>query len=187
VTRADLGTFAHLHPSPAGEPGVFEVPVTFPTAGAYALHAEVRQQGQLADVLDETTVTVPGTAPAPVPVPAADVRSVSVDGATIELEGEARVGETSDLTLRTPSGLQPYLGAAGHVVVMRADGADFQHRHAETFDDRGRPVPALPGTTFGPELALHVRFDDAAAYRLWVQVRLADGSVATAPFVVHAR
>jgi P-type Cu+ transporter len=186
VTRADLGTFAHLHPEPTDEEGVFEVPVTFPTAGDYTLHAEVREQGQLADVLDETTVTVAGTAPAPEPVPAEDVRTATVDGVTVQLEGGARVGETSDLTLRTPEGLQPYLGAAGHVVVMRADGADFQHRHAETLDDRGRPVTALPGTTFGPELDLHVRFDDAAAYRLWVQLRLADGSVVTAPFVVHA-
>ncbi|MBA2955928.1 cadmium-translocating P-type ATPase [Nocardioides sp. MAH-18] len=186
VTRADLGTFAHLHPEPTDEEDVFEVPVTFPTAGDYTLHAEVREQGQLADVLDETTVPVAGTAPAPVAVPVGDVRSATVDGVTVSLEGEARVGGTSDLTLRTPEGLQPYLGAAGHVVVMRADGADFQHRHAETFDGRGRPVPALPGTTFGPELDLHVRFDDAAAYRLWVQLRLADGSVVTAPFVVHA-
>lgn len=186
VTRADLGTFAHLHPQPTDEEGVFEVPVTFPTAGTYALHAEVREQGQLADVLDDATVSVSGPAPAPVDVPTADVRSATVGGVTIELEGEAHAGETSDLTLRTPEGLRPYLGAAGHVVVMRADGADFQHRHAETFDDRGRPVPALPGTTFGPELDLHVRFDDAAAYRLWVQLRLADGTVVTAPFVVHA-
>ena len=85
-----------------------------------------------------------------------------------------------------PDGLQPYLGAAGHVVVMRADGTDFQHRHAETYDDRGRPVQALPGTEFGPELDLHVRFDEPGAYRLWAQVRLADGTVVTAPFVVHA-
>lgn len=186
VTRADLGTFAHLHPEPTSEEGVFEVEVTFPTAGEYALHAEVREQGQLADVLDSTTVPVAGTAPAAVEVPAEDVRSATVDGVTVELEGEVHVGETSDLTLRTPEGLQPYLGAAGHVVVMRADGTDFQHRHAETFDDRGRPVQALPGTTFGPELDLHVRLDDPGAYRLWVQLRLADGSVVTAPFVVHA-
>lgn len=186
VTREDLGTFAHLHPQPTDEEDVFEVPVTFPTAGDYALHAEVREQGQLADVLDESAVSVAGAGPVPVEVPAGDIRSATVDGVSVELEGEAHVGETSDLTLRTPEGLQPYLGAAGHVVVMRADGEDFQHRHAETFDDEGRPVQALPGTTFGPELDLHVRFADAAAYRLWVQLRLADGSVVTAPFVVHA-
>ena len=68
---------------------------------------------------------------------------------------------------------------------MRADGSAFAHRHAETFDGRGRPVLALPGTTFGPDLDLHVRFDRPGAYRLWAQFELGDGTVVTAPFVVH--
>ncbi|WP_345526763.1 heavy metal translocating P-type ATPase [Nocardioides endophyticus] len=196
VTRADLGTFAHLHPEPTGEEGVFEVEATFPTAGTYALHAEMRQQGQMADVLDATELTVAGDPPSVEALAEGDVpsevRSATVDGVRITLDGEAHVGDTSDFTLGVPDDLRPYLGAAGHVVVMRADGSDlqdldFQHRHAETFDSRGRPVPALPGTEFGPELDLHVRFDAPGAYRVWAQVRLADGAVVTAPFVVHAR
>jgi P-type Cu+ transporter len=186
VTRDDLGTFTHLHPEPTGDEGVFEVEATFPTAGIYALHTEMRRQGQMADVLAATDVTVAGDPPAAVPVPTGDVREATVDGVRITLDGEAHVGDTSDFTLGVPGDLQPYLGAAGHVVVMRADGSGFQHRHAETYDDRGRPVQALPGTEFGPELDLHVRLDSPGAYRLWAQVRLADGSVVTAPFVVHA-
>ena len=46
---------------------------------------------------------------------------------------------------------------------------------------------ALPGTEFGPELDLHVKFEIEGAYRLWAQFRLGDGTVVTAPFVVHAR
>ena len=69
---------------------------------------------------------------------------------------------------------------------MRADGSSFAHQHAETFDGQGRPVFALPGTTFGPDLSLHVHFDRAGAYRLWAQFQLGDGTVVTAPFVVHA-
>jgi Cu+-exporting ATPase len=187
ITRADLGTFAHLHPEPTGDEGVFEVEATFPTAGRFALHTELRRQGQLADVLDEHEVTVAGDVPAAVPVPDGDVRDATVDGVHVSLDGDARVGDTSDLTLRGPDELQPYLGAAGHVVVLRADGTGFQHRHAETYDDRGRPVQALPGTEFGPDLDLHVRFEAPGAYRLWAQLRLGDGTVVTAPFVVHAR
>jgi len=82
--------------------------------------------------------------------------------------------------------LQPYLAAAGHVVVMRADGSTFAHEHAEVTDDRGRPVFALPGQTFGPELDVHAEFPTAGVYRLWAQFRLADGSVLTAPFTVEA-
>jgi Cu+-exporting ATPase len=68
---------------------------------------------------------------------------------------------------------------------MNADGSTFAHRHAETFDNAGRPVLALPGTLFGPDLDLHVRFDRLGAYRLWAQFELADGTVVTAPFVLH--
>ena len=202
LTRADLGTFAHVHAEQTETDGVFEARVSFPTAGDYALHAEVRRRGQLADVLDATEVRVAGGAtdpvPGPVPIPAEEVRTVSVAGVRISLDGQVRAGRTSDLGLRveTDEGrpvvdLQPYLGAAGHVVVMRADGSrpqnqNFQHRHAESIDDRGRPVPAVPGTRFGPDLDLHLRVDDPGAYRIWAQVRLADGSVVTAPLLVHA-
>jgi P-type Cu+ transporter len=195
VTREDLGTFAHVHAQPTGTPGVFRVSTELPSAGSYAIHTEFRRQGQMADVLAEHEVRVPGPTPAPVAVPARDVRSQVVSGVRIDLGGEAHVGETSDFTLsfshaasgRPVADLQPYLGAAGHVVVMRQDGSMFGHRHAETFDDEGRPVFALPGTEFGPELDLHVRFEVPGAYRLWAQFRLDDGTVVTAPFVVHAR
>jgi Cu+-exporting ATPase len=195
ITRADLGTFAHIHPEPTGTDGVLTVTAQFPTAGKYDIHTEFRRQGQMADVLDEHAVTVAGAAPAPVAVPADDVRSQVVSGVRIDLDGEAHVGETSDFALRfadAGSGepvddLTPYLGAAGHVVVMRHDGSMFGHRHAETFDDQGRPLFALPGTEFGPELDLHVKFEVRGAYRLWAQFRLGDGTVVTAPFVVHAR
>ena len=33
ATRADLGTFAHIHPQPTGQPGQLAVDITFPTAG----------------------------------------------------------------------------------------------------------------------------------------------------------
>jgi len=195
VTRADLGTFAHLHPEPTGQDGVFETTATFPTAGTYALHAEFRQEGQLGDILDAHELTVAGAEPAPEQLPAQDVREVTVDGVRISLEGDAHVDAMSDFTLRFADAttgdpvddLEPYLGAAGHVVALREDGTRFAHHHAETYDDQGRPVAALPGTRFGPELDLHARFEVAGGYRLWAQFRLGDGTVVTAPFVVHAR
>jgi Cu+-exporting ATPase len=47
-------------------------------------------------------------------------------------------------------------------------------------------VFAVPGTTFGPELSLHARFEVPGFSRVWAQFRLADGIVITAPFVVRA-
>ncbi|GAA1951100.1 hypothetical protein GCM10009798_08010 [Nocardioides panacihumi] len=197
LTRTDLGTFAHIHPEPTGTPGVFTVEATFPTAGEYLVHTEFRRNGEMGDVLDTHTVTVTGRQPATAAVPARDVRSWTGHGVRISIEGDATVGATSDLALRFAhvdaagqetgpvTDLQPYLGAAGHVVVMHADGTTFAHRHAETFDRAGRPVLALPGTRFGPDLGLHVRFDRPGAYHLWAQFELADGTVVTAPFLLH--
>jgi Cu+-exporting ATPase len=172
---------------------VFEVDAVFPTGGRYLVHTEFRRQGQMTDVLarHETTVSGPTAVAA---APTRDIRERVVDGVRIALTGEAHVGGTSDFHLsfadaRTGRGvddLQPYLGAAGHVVVMRQDGSTFDHAHAETEDDQGRPVFALPGQEFGPELDLHLRFDTPGTYRLWGQFRLADGSVVTAPFTVIA-
>jgi Cu+-exporting ATPase len=69
---------------------------------------------------------------------------------------------------------------------MKADGSTFGHEHAETEDEQGRPVFALPGQEFGPELDMHTHFDEPGAYRLWAQFRLGDGTVVTAPFTVIA-
>jgi Arc/MetJ family transcription regulator len=69
--------------------------------------------------------------------------------------------------------LQPYLAAAGHVVVMRGDALTFAHEHAEVNDDRSRPVFALPGQTFGPQLGVHADFPTSGRYHIWGQFRLA--------------
>ncbi|MGY1604455.1 heavy metal translocating P-type ATPase [Geodermatophilus sp. SYSU D00815] len=193
ATRADLGTFAHVHPQPTGRPGELAVDLVFPTAGDYVVNTEFRREGEMGDLHQRQVVTVRGAAPAP-EVLTAGPRAVVVDGVRVELHGEAEVGAASDLdfvltdaaTGRPVDDLQPYLAAAGHVVVMRADGRTFAHEHAEVTDDDGRPVFAVPGTRFGPELAVHAEFDTPGVYRLWAQFRLADGRVLTAPFTVAA-
>jgi Cu+-exporting ATPase len=193
ATREDLGTFAHLHPQPTGRPGELAVDITFPTAGRYIVNTEFRRQGEMADVHSRQVLTVAGPAPSPVTLTAGP-RTVEVDGVRVSLDGAAEVGGSSDLhftltdaaTGRPVDDLQPYLAAAGHIVVMRADGQTFAHEHAEVTDGAGRPVFALPGTTFGPELEVHASFPTAGVYQLWAQFRLADGNLITVPFTVQA-
>lgn len=196
VTRTDLRTFAHIHPEPTDNPGQFEVTATFPSEGRYLVHTEFRRNGQMTDVVAATTLTVGEPDPATRRQPSAEapeVRTAVVDGVRIVLAGTARVGGDSDLrfsftdaqTGEPVTDLQPYLGAPGHVVVMRADASTFQHDHAEAFDSDGRIRFAVPGSRFGPELDLHPRFYLPGAYRLWAQFELGDGTVVTAPFVVH--
>ena len=194
ATRDDLGTFAHVHPEPTGRPGELAVWLAFPTAGTYDLHTEFAQQGSMSNILDRHTITVAGprpTTPAPV---VAGPREHVVDGVRVTLSGRARADATSDLTFSFADArtgepvddLEPYLAAAGHIVVLRADGGDFAHEHAEGETSDGRPVFALPGTRFGPELDAHFRFHTAGAYQLWAQFRLGNGHVITVPFTVQA-
>jgi Cu+-exporting ATPase len=83
------------------------------------------------------------------------------------------------------TGLRPYLAAAGHIVVMPLDGSGFAHEHAEAADGRGRPVFALPGQRFGPELTVHADLPRPGRYRLWGQFRDAAGVVRTTAFTVR--
>ncbi|MCX9190021.1 copper-translocating P-type ATPase [Carbonactinospora thermoautotrophica] len=193
ATRDDLGTFTHVHPEPTGRPGEFAVDMVFPTAGRYVINTEFRRRGQMTDIHDRQTITIAGRQPAPVTLTAGP-RSQVVEGVRVELHGDAEVGRTSELafsftdvtTGRPLDDLRPYLAAAGHVVIMRGDGATFAHVHPDVEDAQGRPVFALPGQRFGPELDLHTRFDTPGVYRLWGQFRLTDGRVITTLFTIDA-
>ena len=193
ATRTDLATFTHVHPEPTGTAGELAVEMTFPTPGRYIINTEFRRNGQMADIHDRQLVTIPGPAPARQPATPGP-RTITVNGVRVELHGRAQAGPTSDLTFSLTDArtgqplhdLQPYLAAAGHIVIMRADGQTFAHEHADVRDSSGRPVFALPGTTFGPDLPVHVHFEEAGTYRLWGQFRLASGQVITVPFTVEA-
>ncbi len=193
VTRADLGTFAHVHPEPTGRPGELAVTLTFPTAGTYHLHTEFARKGSMSNILDRHAVTVAGPRPAASSPLVAGPRERVVDGVRVTLSGQARADATSDLTFsfadattgRPVNDLKPYLAAAGHIVVLRADGTDFAHEHAEGATGDGSPVFALPGTRFGPELDAQFRFHTTGVYQLWAQFRLASGHVITVPFTVQ--
>ena len=194
VTRDDLGTFAHIHPKPSGRPGEFTTRLTFPTVGRYLVHTEFRRQGEMSDLVarDEIVVGDPTRLSRQAATPSS--REQVVDGIRVSLEGDAEVGTESRFTYRFTDAatgapidtLQPYLAAAGHVVIMPVDGSGFAHEHAEVEDDRGRPVFALPGQRFGPELDLHADFPRPGLYRLWGQFRDADGRVLTTTFTVEA-
>jgi hypothetical protein len=182
----------HVHPAPTGTAGELAVEMTFPTPGRYIVNTEFRRNGQMADIHDRQLVTIAGPAPAARAVTSGP-RTITVDGVHVELHGQAQAGPTSDLTFSLTDAhsgqplrhLQPYLAAAGHIVIMRADGQTFAHEHADVRDSSGHPVFALPGTTFGPDLPVHVRFDTPGTYRLWAQFRLGSGQIITAPFTVH--
>ena len=192
VVRDDLTNFQHIHPQPTGRPGEFALDVVFGAPGHYILNSEFRERGALRDVAFRQELAVEGN---PELVALQEDRSARVvDGVRVELQGAARVGETSELQFvfsDARSGqpirdLQPYLAAAGHIIVASDHLYTIEHGHGEAEDAAGNEIWPLPGTRFGPEIGFHHRFAAPGLYKLWGQFETADGQVITTDFVVRA-
>ena len=172
LTRSDLGTFAHIHPAPTGTPGRLRGHHHLPDRRHVPRPHRVPPQGQMS-----RRPRPPPRSPSPDRRLAArarlrgplhrDERAATARRHPRRADRRRRRGPapaTSTCGSPTPppahpvTGIQPYLGAAGHVVILRNDGTRFAHAHAETTDSHGRPVFAIPGTSFGPDLDLHTRF-----------------------------
>ena len=193
VTRDDLATFLHIHPQPTAVPGIFTTELTFPSAGRYVIHTELRRRGAMSDLVARQEVVVDGLLPRSAADPTPSPRSQLAGGLRVTLDGDAELGDSTftyrftDARTGAPvTDLRPYLAAAGHIVVMPLDGSGFAHEHAEAVDDRGRPVFALPSQRFGPNLTVHAELPRPGLYRLWGQFRTAEGQVLTTTFTVRA-
>jgi hypothetical protein len=114
--------------------------------------------------------------PQPLPVPAS---TATVDDYTVTVRGDLVAGRTSRLTLSVAKAgvpvtdLQPYLGAYGHLVALRAGDLGYLHVHPQRTDTAG------PGIVFDTEVPT------AGAYRLFLDFRHA-GVVRTAAFSATA-
>jgi Cu+-exporting ATPase len=190
--REDLTGFQHVHPRPTGNPGELAVDVVFPTPGAYTLNSELRRRGSMRDVVFRQQVTVGGAPAANRPL-AEDRSAKTIGGVRVELHAHARAGSPAELAFvfsdaRTGApvtDLQPYLSAAGHVIVADERLYTIRHGHGEVEDPSGDEVWPLPGTRFGPEVGFHHTFAAPGLYKVWGQFQTADNQVVTADFVVR--
>jgi len=181
LVRRDLTGYQHVHPHLAAD-GTWSLPVTFPAAGTYRAFADFAPEGAGPLTLG-VDVDVPG-AYAPEPLPE-ESTSATVDGYTVELEGQVHAGESSTVTVRVSrdgrpvTGLQPYLGAYGHLVALRDGDLAYLHVHPQ-----GDATDAA--TPPGPEVTFSVAAPSAGAYRLFFDFKHA-GIVRTAAFTIDAR
>ncbi|WP_223256548.1 hypothetical protein [Micromonospora endophytica] len=137
VVRRDLTGFQHLHPSMAAD-GTWSVPLTLPEPGvwrAYADFTALADDGrQTATTLGVDLVAPGGYAPRALPPPAT---TTTVDGFTAGYQGTPEPGLTVPLTFRitaadgTSPALERYLGAYGHLVVLREGDLGYLHVHPE--------------------------------------------------------
>jgi hypothetical protein len=204
IVRRDFSFFAHVHPEKSGDG--FEVPIAL-GPGAYVLVADFVPTGGAPQLVQHAFVT-PGYTASPFTVAKVetDLADKLVEGLRISINaGGLRAGTASVLrfTVReaangTPvTDLEPYLGAAGHLLVMSADLTQAIHAHPQGAHPQGahpqgaHPEGAHPEGVaggFGPngEVVFAPVLPAPGAYKLWVQFQR-QGKVITAPFAVEAR
>lgn len=180
AVRRDFSGFQHVHPTRAVD-GTWSTTLAL-TPGAWRVFADIAPPGAEPMTLG-ADVSVAG-AYAPVAAPTEDVRTASVDGYTVTLEGNLAPGADSDLTLSVSRGgkpvtdLDPYLGAFGHLVALRTGDLAYLHVHPE-----GHPGDGL--TKPGPDITFGAAVPSSGTYRLFLDFQHA-GVVRTAAFTVTA-
>jgi hypothetical protein len=176
AVRRDLTGYQHLHPVQAAD-GSWSVPLRFAQPGVHRVFADFKPHDGEKTTL-ATDVFVGGDF-RPVPLPAPATRT-TVDGYEVTLSGAPRAGRAGDLAFRVtrggrPVAVQPYLGAAGHLVALRAGDLAYLHVHPHEEDGAGD----------GP-IAFTTEYPSAGRYRLFLQFRHA-GRVHTAAFTQEVR
>ncbi len=178
AVRRDLSGFQHVHPERAGD-GTWSAPLEL-TPGEWRLFADFVPAGGEGLTLGSDLSVAGGYSPVPLPAPS---RTAEVDGYTVTVDGDLVAGEESELTLtverdgRPVTDLQPYLGAYGHLVVLRDGDLAYLHVHPTGEPGDGR-THAGPGITFGTTTP------SAGSYRLFLDFRHGD-VVRTAEFTAE--
>jgi len=130
VVRRDLRRFQHLHPVQDAR-GAWSTPLTLPEAGVYHAFADFRTGGARR-TLGVDLFAGGRFEPRPLPTAAATAR---VDGYDVQLEDEHGAGDHPELRFTVSrdgtrvADLQPYLGARGHLVMLRAGDLAYEHVH----------------------------------------------------------
>jgi hypothetical protein len=170
AVRRDLSGFQHVHPT-LGPDGTWTTPLAL-APGSWRVLADFVPTADGEKHVLGADLAVPGElAPVQLPPPAP---TAEVDGYTVTLDGSLPAGEESALTFSVSrdgapvTDLQPYLGAAGHLVVLRAGDLAYLHVHPED-----------------GELSFATTAPTAGTYRLFLDFRHGD-VVRTAAFTVEA-
>ncbi len=131
VVRNDLAAFQHVHPVLGGE-GTWRVSLNLSRAGDYRVFADFTPADGPALTLGANLHVAGPYNPQPLPPP---VATAEVDDYTVALRGTPKANEPSMLTLsvrrdgNAVGDLQPYLGAYGHLVAVRASDLAYLHVH----------------------------------------------------------
>lgn len=174
VVRSDGRHFRHVHPAIDGA-GTWSLPWRWTAAGSYRVFADFLPAAAGKALTLTSTVDVAGDF-----TPSAlgkDSTEATVAGYTVTLDGGPASGKSAMLRFtvtrdgKAVTTLQPYLGAAGHLVALRA--GDLAYLHVHPMDE--------PTAESGPDIAFMAEAPTPGRYLLYLDFQV-DGQVHTATF-----
>lgn len=180
AVRRDFTGFQHLHPELAPD-GTWTTALDL-TPGQWRVFADFKPSGA-ASVTLGSDLSVPGRVEVAEQGPA--TRVATVDGYTVTLAGDLAPGEDSMVRLsvakdgRPVADLEPYLGAYGHLVALRAGDLAYLHVHPDGEPGDGVTEPG-PDVEFAAQVPPNV-----GSYHLYLDFKHA-GVVRTADFALDA-
>jgi len=177
VVRSDGAGFRHVHPQL--ESGTWSIPWAWQRGGSYRVFADFvpADSPNSAGVTVGRTVDVGGRVE---PESKTITRRDYVGGFEVSVDGNLKAGHGSSLTFTVTrndspeTGLQPYLGALGHLVVLREGDLAFLHAHPEE------------SHSSGPEIEFETTAPTPGRYLLYLDFKV-DHVVRSAKFVLEAK
>jgi hypothetical protein len=180
VVSKDQTLFDHVHPEWV-TPNILRLDYTFAQGGRYWLYADFTPAGGVQAIarfaVDVEGATQPAS-PAPSIAPSLTISEPLETGRDLLFRFD----------LSKFPGLDRYLGAWGHIILMSADGEDFIHAH---------PKENLPLTPTNPWIHVHdtanvspaeietvTGFRRPGQYKIWLQIQKS-GQVLTFPYSIR--
>jgi hypothetical protein len=182
VVSQDLGFFAHVHPEIQPDRS-FVLDLKFPHPGLYRVLSDFYPKGATPQLIASTLI-VPGAglglATAQVEP---DLAPKTTENSNVELVTEPAqpiAGFKTMLFFRLSpdDGIEPYIGAMGHMLAVSADLIDMMHTHPIYVTD--------PDGGAYKQLQFNLIFPREGMYRIWVQFQR-KGVVNTVAFNVPVK
>jgi len=174
VVSENLEFFAHEHPQPEAG-GAFRLRLRLPWGGMYRLLADYYPAGSVPQLAVKTLFVSGSSRVAKLQPALAPSTSENLTAALRTNPDAPLAGLESRLffTLEPAAGLEPFLGAWGHLLAVSDDLVDFLHVHPFLADG-------------GPLVQFNLVFPRPRLYRVWAQFQRL-GVVNTAEFTIPVR
>ncbi len=180
IVSEDLEYFSHEHPS-LGTDGVFRLDTRLPKPGTYKLLADFMPEDGIPQLISRviTTAEYKRSIAAAMVTPAIDLAPKHSENLEVELvldPPQPLAGKKAMLffKLKPAEGLEPYLGAWGHMLAASNDLVDTIHTHPIYVTD---PAPGEK------QIQFNLFFPRESIYRVWVQFQR-QGKVNTVAFTI---